>query len=205
MLELKDRTAREEIGHRIAHAVQEVLGCLDGTQEAAPMLEHRTVELSLPMGELTEEHVREAEEAAEEWREKYEAEVAKLEADPSLKEQPRWYTEVTKCYRRMHWYLAVRERAEARRQEPFLPVTLHIVRLGDVAFATNPFEYYLDFGIYIKTRVPLCRPSWCNWPARAATSRASARSRAAVTARYPRATRSVPTAAGRSPIEPSRR
>ncbi|MFO8081457.1 MAG: hypothetical protein R6V07_14305 [Armatimonadota bacterium] len=154
MLELKGRDSREEIGHRIADAVEETLGCLGGTEDASPLLEHRALELNLPMANLTEEHVREAEAAAEEWREKYQAEVARLEADPSLKEQPRWYTGVTKAFRRMHWYLAVRERAEERKGKPTLPVTLHVTRLGDVAFATNPFEYYLDFGILIKARSP---------------------------------------------------
>ena len=31
---------------------------------------------------------------------------------------------------------------------------LHVVRLGDVAFATNRFELFLDFGIRIKARSP---------------------------------------------------
>ena len=29
-----------------------------------------------------------------------------------------------------------------------------MLRLGDLAVATNPFEYYLDFGIRIKARSP---------------------------------------------------
>jgi hypothetical protein len=29
-------------------------------------------------------------------------------------------------------------------------VVIHGVRIGDVVFATNPFEYYLDYGIMIK-------------------------------------------------------
>ena len=154
MLELKGRDSREEIGHRIASAVEEVLGWLEGTQDGSPVLEHELVELSLPMRMLTEEDVREAEAAAEQWRAEYEAERAKLEADPSLREQPRWYTAVTKAFRRMHWYLAVRDRFEEQQADPTLPVTLHVVRLGDVAFATNPFEYYLDFGVRIKARSP---------------------------------------------------
>lgn len=32
------------------------------------------------------------------------------------------------------------------------PVEVHIVRLGDVAIATNPFELFLDYGIRIKAR-----------------------------------------------------
>lgn len=32
------------------------------------------------------------------------------------------------------------------------PAEIHIVRLGDVALATNPFELYLDYGIRVKAR-----------------------------------------------------
>jgi hypothetical protein len=31
---------------------------------------------------------------------------------------------------------------------------MHILRLGEIAFATNPFELYLDFGIQIKVKSP---------------------------------------------------
>jgi hypothetical protein len=37
-------------------------------------------------------------------------------------------------------------------KNPFCPVELHIIRLGDVAFANNPFELYLDYGLRIKAR-----------------------------------------------------
>ncbi len=34
------------------------------------------------------------------------------------------------------------------------PIEFHILRLGDIAIATNPFELYLDYGIRIKARSP---------------------------------------------------
>jgi len=34
------------------------------------------------------------------------------------------------------------------------PIEFHVLRLGDIAMATNPFELYLDYGIRIKARSP---------------------------------------------------
>ena len=52
-----------------------------------------------------------------------------------------------------------RERAVMQRYEegdrlPPHPVELHVLRLGDVAIATNPFELYLDYGVQMKARSP---------------------------------------------------
>ncbi len=34
------------------------------------------------------------------------------------------------------------------------PIEIHVVRLGDIALATNPFELFLDYGIRIKAQSP---------------------------------------------------
>jgi len=49
---------------------------------------------------------------------------------------------------------AVITRYKTQKKEPDVPLELHALRLGDVAFATNPFELYLDYGQRIKARSP---------------------------------------------------
>jgi hypothetical protein len=154
MLELKGRTSREEIAHRIADAVEDTLGYLEGTGQASPVLNHQRRDVELTMRPLAEEDVRQALEDAAPWREKWREELQKLEEHPDLRDEPRWYTEVTSAFNRMRWYERVAERYEMQQEDPTRTVQLHFARLGDVAFATNPFEYYLDYGVYIKARSP---------------------------------------------------
>ena len=40
----------------------------------------------------------------------------------------------------------------ARWRESTVPIEFHVIRLGDIAIATNPFELFLDYGIRIKGR-----------------------------------------------------
>lgn len=40
------------------------------------------------------------------------------------------------------------------RTDTVAPLEFHVLRLGDIALATNPFELYLDYGVRIKARSP---------------------------------------------------
>ena len=55
-------------------------------------------------------------------------------------------------YAVMDVYAAVLKRAETQDKEPWLDTTFHVVRIGDVAFVSNPFELYLVFGQVVKAR-----------------------------------------------------
>lgn len=46
------------------------------------------------------------------------------------------------------------ERYEQKLDEETFPMDLHVVRIGDIAFATNRFEYYTDFMHRIQARSP---------------------------------------------------
>ena len=49
-------------------------------------------------------------------------------------------------------HLGILRRAELQEILEVLPTEVHIIRLGTIAFATNPFELFLDFGNQIKAR-----------------------------------------------------
>ncbi len=50
---------------------------------------------------------------------------------------------------RASWVL---DRFELQQTQPKVPVEIQVIRIGDVAIATNPFELYLDFGMQMKAR-----------------------------------------------------
>ena len=49
-------------------------------------------------------------------------------------------------------HLGILRRAELQELMDILPTEVHVIRMGTVAFATNPFELFLDYGNQIKAR-----------------------------------------------------
>lgn len=156
MLELHQHTARQAIACRIADAVERILPAIAPTASAEWSLRHAVREIELPTNKLDQSHAEEANREAEALRLTYDAELAKLEETPGARDQPRWYVPATYAYRRMNWYLRVAKLYEDQcaGRERTQTVGIHVIKLGDIAFASNPFEYYLDFGIQIKVRSP---------------------------------------------------
>ncbi len=154
MQRLAGHTLRQQIAVRIADAVDAVLPHIVAAREAAPVLRHRMEVVELPRRRLTQADVDEAMAEAEPHRLEYERLLAELKAHPEQREQPRWYVPITRAYRKWRWSGNVKLRYELEQSQPRLPVEAHIIRLGDVAIATNPFEYYLDYGVRIKARSP---------------------------------------------------
>lgn len=152
MLQLRGRTPRQEITERIADAVGRVLPHLAPTIDYAPQLHHHYETLQLPMNEIDEEAVADARHQAAEAQARYEEEKQKILDNPQLRQEPRWYVPLTQAFNRAGWHNGVVERYEQSKTQPNYPAEVHVLRLGEIAFATNPFEYYLDFGIQIKVK-----------------------------------------------------
>ncbi len=154
MRRLAGRSERQEIAMRIAAAVEAALPLAALERHSKPVLQHRWETVDLPRRRLSDADVREALAGAEPHRIAYERMLAELEAHPEMREKPRWYVPITHEYRRWRWHANVELRHALEAVQPTLPVELHAVRLGDIALATNPFEYYLDYGVRIKARSP---------------------------------------------------
>lgn len=152
MLMLKGRTMREEIACQIADAVGEILPYIASTRDSNPVIQLHSVQLDLPANKLTEEDVRDANQEAEKLLAEFEQEQRRLDENPELRKQARWYVHASYLYRRRNWYLNVAARYEQQRTCSTLPAEIHVLRLGEVAYATVPYELYLDFGSQIKVR-----------------------------------------------------
>ncbi len=132
MLERLGRTETQQIGLRIARGVEEVYpAAVSGIQTGVPFV-YRVEQLRLPVRKVTQADL--------EWARN---EYARIEKTPA--------TQASR-FRLMRRAQAVIDRYRTQDGEPEFPIELHVMRLGDIAFATNPFELFLDFGVRMKAR-----------------------------------------------------
>lgn len=150
--DLRQNAPRAEIAQKIAAAVSDIVPVVEKEIDWNPVFRYQSAVLALPRRMITAADVQEALEEARPFREQYRELLAGIEADPGVRRQPRWYTEITRAYRRMERGERVKLRYELQETHPELPFEVHAARLGDIAFATNPFELYLDYGVRIRER-----------------------------------------------------
>jgi len=134
MLQLRGLTMRQEIGCRLANAVDEVLPVANASIQTELSLRHIVRQIDLPRRMVTDDEAKQVR-----------ADLARLEAEAK---------EGANNYRIAQRARRVLQRHEQQKKSPTIPMDLHVIRLGDIAFATNRFELFLDYGIRIKARSP---------------------------------------------------
>ena len=134
MRERRGLSKTEELGRRIANAVLDAYPY--SKQDIAydlPFI-HRVEPVKIPYRQLT------ASEASD-----VQKELSRLEITTS---DPFRYSQMQKCR-------TILERYSRQKDGPIAAeIEIHVLRLGDVAMATNPFELYVDYGMQIKAQSP---------------------------------------------------
>jgi sugar phosphate isomerase/epimerase len=126
-------SGREEVARRIANAVSDAMPVARQGETKTPVLRHTIRTLDLPMQLVTRDE-----------REK--CRVAAEKAPPESMGRP-WNQNVVDRF-------DMQQKVLAAGGTPTTAVRVHAVRLGDVAFVTNPFEMFVDYGTRIQARSP---------------------------------------------------
>lgn len=144
MRQLKHRTNRQEIADRLAAVFDETLAWAIHDRREQVELRHVARTIALARRLISEEEQREALEGL--------AALEQLSATANASSD--YMAQDSVLYARKHRCRRILERYVEQRQHPDLPMELHVIRLGDVAFATNAFELFLDYGLRITGRSP---------------------------------------------------
>ncbi|MBI3946092.1 MAG: hypothetical protein HY321_09250 [Armatimonadetes bacterium] len=136
--ELRGVTEREEIARRIAAAVDDVLPLAQADIRRDAPLHHVARTVDLPARRITPGD--------------YENAVRLYRENEARQPDPADARAVSHRFVMLRRYQRVMDAYRTQGENPVYPVELHLARLGDVAFATNPFELFLDFGLRIKAR-----------------------------------------------------
>lgn len=134
-LQLKGVEARQEIGAHVAAAFDETLSWAQKDQQSHLSLRHHVLNVDLPKRQVSEEEYRQN----LQW-------IQDLQAKGDDRMAVRF---AARCQKVVNDY-EEQQKNSARVQ----PVELHVVRLGDLIFATNPFELFLDYGVSIQAQSP---------------------------------------------------
>jgi len=132
MRKLRGLTRLQEIARRIDAAWADAYAAAQKEQHAEAVFAHRAQTIELPARVVTEQEAQQAK-----------AEAERLSKDPKHATLMRWHRRVVDRF----------EAQQAGKTEPHA-MELHVVRLGDVAIATNDFELYTDYGVAMQARSP---------------------------------------------------
>jgi hypothetical protein len=164
MEQLSGRNRRQQIAVRIADAVASILPIMEKHIDWTPVLAHRMEQVQLSRRRLSEEDIKtprathhrpeveSVEDAFERLLGEYRQLLHEIDEQPERKEKRGWFGPVSGVYWRLMRASRVLDRYELQQAHPRLPVEVHVIRLGDLVIATNPFELYLDFGMQIQSR-----------------------------------------------------
>lgn len=136
---------RRVIARRIAQAVEETLPVARKDVRTEVELAHQRHEFPVPRRLLTPWETNESNRIIGDSNQKL---AALTDADPTTSAYSIAFAN------KVYYTRALERHARQKAGDLEMPVVVHAMRIGDVAMATNRFEYYLDFGQRMKARSP---------------------------------------------------
>lgn len=140
-----ERAARRDIAERVALAFSETLAWASQDIQTALPLSHVVKIVQLARRLITDEEVAYARRGLEELQQ----DAFKTDGTPA--ERLSYNSKLVASRNR---FIRVIKRYELQQSEPKLPMELHALRIGDIAFASNRFELYMDFQHRMQARSP---------------------------------------------------
>lgn len=134
MTRLRKMSRLDEIGRRISNAVFNTYDLAFQSKRSNPVLKHEYRVLEIPQHRITKSEYEQSKAEAE-------ALQKQLAKDPNKTRLFTWANTIVKRY-------------EKQQNDPnaTFSIPIHVVRLGDTVFATNPFELFTAYGVQMKAR-----------------------------------------------------
>ncbi len=135
MERLRKLSRKQELGRRIAAAFDDTWEVIRSDLRTDVPFAHRVERFQVPGRKLTDQEYEEAKKG-------YESYAKRDEKNSEV-------------YSRKRWYKRTLDRYEAQQKsEPVNKLEIHVLRVGDLALATNPFELFVDYAMRIHGRSP---------------------------------------------------
>ncbi len=130
-----DVSGLKVVGRRISNEIIAVHEELADEYKDEAVLIHETPRVMLPLRRVTKSDYKNAVEMIDKFIEKNRGKTINFDDNAA-----------------MHVYSGIVSRYELQKRVDVFPIEMHVIRLGDVAIATNPFELFLDYGNQMRAR-----------------------------------------------------
>ena len=145
MLELKGISSRQEIANRIKTAFDDTFSWASKDMKDDVVVRHLSEKIDLPRRMIAKEEYQKVKKGL--------LELEKIPPSKALDENTR-LAEDSSIFARKRRCQSILQRYEEQKKNKNCKMELHVIRIGSIAFASNSFELFTDYGVRMQARSP---------------------------------------------------